>query len=64
MFLPPLLNHTDFSLCDVEPVYDSSHHLDLTEPDFVVLLDDFQQVERAPQLEHCNKYFVRLLKER
>jgi hypothetical protein len=39
MLLPPVLNHPDFSLCDDEPVYDSSHHLDLTKPDFVVLLD-------------------------
>jgi len=55
MLLPPLLNHRDFSLCDDEPFYDSSHHLDLTEPDFVVSLDDFQQVERAPQLEQSRK---------
>ncbi len=64
MLLPPVLNHPDFSLCDDEPVYGSSHHLDLTEPDFVVSLDDFHQVERAPQLEHSNKYYVRFLKER
>jgi hypothetical protein len=39
MLLPPVLNHPDFSLCDDEPVYDSSHHLDLSESDLVVLLD-------------------------
>lgn len=50
MLLPPLLIDQDYALYADEPVFDPKIHLDLTEPDFVVLLDGFQHVPKAPQL--------------
>jgi len=48
--IPPLLVDFDSEIYVDEPVYDPDIHLALTEPDFVVLLDGFQRVPKAPQL--------------
>ncbi|CAF1164468.1 unnamed protein product [Rotaria sp. Silwood1] len=48
--MPPLLVDLDSELYTDEPIYDPDIHLALSEPDFVVLLDGFQHVSKAPQL--------------
>ena len=48
--IPPLLVDSESQLYDDEPVFDPDIHLALTEPEFVVLLDGFQHVPKAPQL--------------
>jgi hypothetical protein len=50
ILLPPLLVDSASELYIDEPVFDPDIHLSLTEPDFVVLLDGFQHVPKAPQL--------------
>jgi hypothetical protein len=49
--MPPLLGHPEFELDPDEPVYDPDIHLSLMEPEFVVLLDKFERVSKAPKLE-------------
>jgi hypothetical protein len=49
--MPPVLVHPKFEMYSDEPVYDPDIHLQLTEPDFVVLLDGFQRVPKAPRLD-------------
>ena len=51
--LPPSLTHPKFEFASDEPVYDPDIHLSLTEPDFVVLLDGFRHVPKAPQLDQA-----------
>ena len=48
--LPPRLSSPDFEFASDEPCYDPDIHLSLTEPDFVVLLNGFQRVSKAPEL--------------
>lgn len=48
--MPPLLSHPKFEIYTDEPVYDPDAHLSLTEPEFVVLLDNFRHVPKAPKL--------------
>jgi hypothetical protein len=48
--MPPLLVDPDSELYTDEPIFDPNIHLAMTEPDFVVLLDGFQHVLKAPQL--------------
>jgi hypothetical protein len=50
VLLPPLLVDPESELYADEPIYDPDIHLAMTEPDFVVLLDGFQRVPKAPQL--------------
>jgi hypothetical protein len=49
--LPPRLIHPEFEFASDEPAYDPNIHLSLTEPDFVVLLDGFRHVPKAPKLD-------------
>ena len=49
--LPPTLTYPEFEFALDEPVYDPKIHLSLTEPDFVVLLDGFLHVPKAPKLD-------------
>ncbi len=46
-----LLRYPEFVIEPNEPVYDPDIHLSLTEPDFVVLLDKFERVPKAPKLD-------------
>ncbi|CAF3743412.1 unnamed protein product [Rotaria sordida] len=48
--MPPLLVDPDSELYTDEPIYDPDIHLALSEPDFVILLEGFQHVPKAPQL--------------
>ena len=48
--MPPLLVDADSELYTDEPIFDPDIHLAPTEPDFVVLLDGFRRVPKAPQL--------------
>ena len=48
--MPPLLADRDSELYADEPIFDPNIHLTMTEPDFVVLLDGFQRVAKAPPL--------------
>ncbi|CAF4810245.1 unnamed protein product [Rotaria sp. Silwood1] len=48
--LPPRLKHSEYEFAPDEPTYDPDIHLSLTEPDFVVLLDGFRRVSKAPKL--------------
>ncbi|CAF1367318.1 unnamed protein product [Rotaria sordida] len=48
--MPPLLVDPDSELYTDEPIYDPDIHLALSEPDFVVLLEGFQHVPKAPQM--------------
>jgi hypothetical protein len=50
ILMPPLLSDYDSQIYTNEPIYDPDIHLALTEPDFVVLLDGFKHVPKAPQL--------------
>ncbi|UJR19034.1 hypothetical protein I4U23_022165 [Adineta vaga] len=50
ILIPPLLVDSDYEFYVDEPVFNPEIHLKLTEPDFVVLLDGFQHVSKAPQL--------------
>ena len=50
ILMPPLLVDPDSELYTDELIYSPDIHLSLTEPDFVVLLDGFQHVPKAPQL--------------
>ncbi len=50
ILMPSLLVDPDCEIYADEPVFDPDIHLALTEPDFVVLLDGFQHVPKAPQL--------------
>jgi hypothetical protein len=49
--LPPSLTYPEFEFASDEPTYDPDIHLSLTEPDFVVLLDGFRHVPKAPKLD-------------
>ena len=49
--MSPLLSHPKFEMYTDEPVYDPDVHLSLTEPEFVVLLDNFRHVPEAPKLD-------------
>ncbi|CAF0845021.1 unnamed protein product [Adineta steineri] len=49
--MAPLLPHPEFKLDPNEPIYDPDIHLSLTEPDFLVLLDKFQRVSKAPKID-------------
>lgn len=49
--LPPRLAHPEFEFASDEPTYDPDIHLSLTEPDFVVLLDSYRRVSKAPKLD-------------
>lgn len=48
--VPVLLKDPDMEIYTDEPVFDPDIHLSMTEPDFVVLLDGFQHVAKAPRL--------------
>lgn len=48
--VPTLLVDSSGEIYSDEPVFDPDIHLELTEPDFVILLDGFQRVPKAPQL--------------
>ena len=47
--MSPLLSHPNFEIYSNEPIYDPDVHLSLTEPEFVVLLDNFRRVPKAPK---------------
>ena len=49
--MPPILVDSYCEFYQDEPVFDPDIHLALTEPEFVVLLDGFQRVPKAPRLE-------------
>jgi hypothetical protein len=49
--LPPRLTYPEFEFASNEPTYNPDIHLSLTEPDFVVLLNGFQYVSKAPKLD-------------
>ncbi|CAF3991523.1 unnamed protein product [Rotaria sp. Silwood2] len=51
--IPPLLTDPEMELYTDEPTFDPDIHLAMTEPDFVVLLDGFQHVPKAPQLSQA-----------
>ncbi|CAF1237237.1 unnamed protein product [Adineta ricciae] len=48
--IAPLLFDSESEFYVDEPIYDPDIHLQLTEPEFVVLLDSFKHVPKAPQL--------------
>lgn len=50
ILMPPLLIDPNCEIYADEPTFDPDIHLTLTEPFFIVLLDGFQHVPRAPQL--------------
>lgn len=47
---PTILSDFDLKIYDDEPTFDPEIHLELTEPEFVILLDGFKRVDKAPQL--------------
>ena len=49
--LCPVLAHPNFEIASDEPSYDPDIHLAPTEPEFVVLLDGYRSVPKAPKLD-------------
>ena len=49
--LCPVLAHPNFEIASDEPPYDPDIHLAPTEPEFVVLLDGYRSVPKAPKLD-------------